>query len=83
MILNQLCQSCTMPLTANDVKGTEKDGSLSFQNGEFTHPKLTFVEMEEFIKTKMKELHIPADLIRKSLEVLPHLKRWKGDPHLL
>lgn len=86
----EICQSCTMPMTSEEVKGTEKDGTISqeyciycYQDGEFTHPKISFVQMENFIKVKMKELHIPEDLIQKSLYVLPHLKRWKGDPHLL
>ncbi len=79
-----------MPLHSDAEKGTEKDGSKSneycsycYQNGQFTDPKLTFVDMEEVIKTQMAKMNLPPGLIQKSLDALPHLKRWKGDPHLL
>ncbi len=85
-----LCQSCTMPLDSEALKGTEKDGSKSneycmycYQNGAFVHPDMTFFEMEGVLKTQMGKMNLPPGLVQKSLDTLPHLKRWKGDPHLL
>ena len=54
-----------------------------YQNGAFVHPDMTFFEMEGVLKTQMGKMNLPPGLVQKSLDTLPHLKRWKGDPHLL
>lgn len=54
--MNKFCQSCAMPLNLHgeDVRGTEKDGTLSenycrycYEGGTFTEPNITFSEMLE------------------------------------
>ncbi|ATZ03755.1 zinc ribbon domain-containing protein [Streptococcus suis] len=52
--MEKCCQSCAMPLNLHgqDVRGSEKDGSLSnlfcsycYANGEFLEPDITFEQM--------------------------------------
>ena len=52
--MEKFCQSCSMPLTlhSQDVRGSEKDGSLStlycsycYGNGAFLEPEITFEQM--------------------------------------
>lgn len=78
------CQSCGMPLS-KDVKGggTEKDGSKSseycsncYQNGKFVSPDITVTQMQEIVKGKMKEMHIPGFLAGFFTKDIPNLKRW-------
>lgn len=90
METNLVCQSCGMPFTAEVQKGIEKDGSKSsiycsycYQNGAFTRPGLTFADMEAIVRNQMAQIGESEESIRRALNVLPHLKRWKGDPHLL
>ena len=49
--MNKFCQSYAMPLNLHeeDVRGTEKDGTLSenycrycYESGKFTEPNITF-----------------------------------------
>ncbi len=86
----KICQSCARPLQPVEMLGTEADGSRSkeycaycYQKGAFTNPSLTFADMEELVESQMPKLDGTPDLIHDALEALPHLKRWKGDPHLL
>lgn len=80
----KFCQSCTMPIDNPEDRGTEKDGSKSdtyckycYQNGAFTNPDMTLQKMQETASAEMKKQQLSADIIRQSLEMLPHLKRWK------
>jgi len=84
METTKFCQSCSMPLDNVEMRGTEKDGSKSdeyckycYSNGAFINPKMTLDEMKAIVKTQMKKMHSPQDIIQKALNVLPELKRWK------
>ena len=81
---NEFCQSCSMPLDSNEMRGTEKDGSPSaeyckycYQNGAFTNPNLTLKEMTNIVQTEMEKRHISAPIIKNAVNILPGLKRWK------
>jgi hypothetical protein len=78
------CQSCTMPIDNPGDRGTEKDGSMSseyckycYQQGAYTEPGITFEKMKSVVTTQMQKMNLPADIIQKSLDSLPHLKRWR------
>jgi hypothetical protein len=73
-----------MPLESTDVVGTEKDGSPSkdyckycYQDGHFTDPNTTLEQMKTIVKTEMEKRFIPAAVIKKAVDILPELKRWK------
>ena len=81
---NDFCQSCSMPLDSNDMRGTEKNGLPSaeyckycYQDGAYTNPDLTLKEMTNIVQTEMEKRNIPAPTIKKAVDVLPLLKRWK------
>ena len=74
-----------MPLS-KDIKGggTEKDGSKSseycsncYQSGKFVLPDITASQMQERVKGKMKEMHIPGFIANYLTKNIPTLKRWK------
>jgi hypothetical protein len=78
------CQSCGMPLSKDSQGGgTEKDGSKSslycshcYQNGKFTNPDITVVEMQELVKGKLREMHFPGFMASFFTKDIPKLKRW-------
>lgn len=79
-----ICQSCTMPIDAEEHRGTEMDGSKSttyckycYQNGAFTDPGMTLGQMKETVTTEMKKRDIPENIIQQSLNSLAGLKRWE------
>lgn len=81
------CQSCTLPIDNAEDRGTEKDGSKSgkyckycYQHGAFTDPDMTLEKMQEIATTEMNRQHLPANIIQQSLNLLPHLERWKDVP---
>lgn len=74
-----------MPIDNIAYRGTEKDGSKSseyckycYQNGAMVNPNLTFEEMKSLVITQMQKMNLPADIIQKSVESLPYLKRWRN-----
>ncbi|HVM86910.1 MAG TPA: zinc ribbon domain-containing protein [Puia sp.] len=80
------CQSCTMPIDNLSDRGTEKDGSKSsayckycYQQGNFTDPHMSMEKMEAIVKTQMGNLHLPASIIQRSVDMLPHLRRWQKE----
>lgn len=80
------CQSCSMPLDTEEIKGTEKNNSKSqeyckycYENGAFKSPDMTLEQMKEIVKLQMEKQHLPGNLIQLSLSMLPNLKRWKHD----
>ena len=82
-----ICQSCSMPLTDNNLLGTEKDGSKShsyckycYRDGAFLNPGLTIDQMSSFMKWKMKEMKMDDALIDNAVKTLPFLMRWKQQP---
>lgn len=86
--MEKFCQSCAMPLTADNC-GTNADGSASttycqycYQNGEFTQPNLTFVEMKQ-IGLKGIAADNSTNAFKKFLlklsygPLLKKMKRWQ------
>lgn len=78
------CQSCTMPIDNIEDRGTERDGSRSkeyckycYQNGKFTDPDMTLEKMKNIVTTQMNKMSLPPVTLQKSLDYLPHLKRWQ------
>lgn len=84
-----LCQSCGMPLQTNEMKGPNKDKSLSndycvycYQDGEFTQ-NLTMDEMiehcsqfvDEFNKDAEKKVTM-EEAVEQMEQFFPTLKRW-------
>jgi len=80
-----ICQSCSMPLDTEDVKGTEKNGLKSneyckycYEDGVFKHPKMNLDEMKNNVQNQMKKLELHQYAIQKAVNILPILKRWKS-----
>lgn len=79
------CESCGMPLLADQDAGTEKDGSLSsrycthcYQDGAFTDPNLTKEEMiKKYAPFLSAQYGMPVnkaeDMVRSFTAILP---RW-------
>jgi hypothetical protein len=84
---NQICQSCGMPLTDENIIATEKDGTLNheyclycYQNGSFTEPNITMQEMADICVYYMtnEEHGFDESTAHKMMNnLLPTLKRWK------
>lgn len=84
----KFCQSCAMPLSDDELFGTNGDGSINedyckycFKDGEFTSD-MSMEEMMNFCVEKMVEVHPEIDKNEaKSMmgEVFPKLKRWQKD----
>jgi hypothetical protein len=79
------CQSCGMPFR-NDPKGggTRADGSKStmycsycYQNGQFTQPNITVVEMQAQVKEILKKFPFHRLFAGFFVKGLPKLERWK------
>ena len=80
----KLCQSCSMPLDNEAVKGTEKDGTISdlycrycYQDGLFTTPDMTLDGMRTMVIMQMQKRQFPQNIIDMAVASLPHLKRWE------
>ena len=79
------CQSCSMPLKKDkEGGGSNADGSrshmycsLCYENGKFKQPDMTIMQMQEFVKGKMKEMGFPGSLAAIFTKGIPKLKRWK------
>ena len=80
---NKICQSCGMPITSEDLLGTNKDGIINhdyckycFLNGEF----IDKVTMEEYIEMCSKygaQAGMTNEEMKSFCEKLfPTLKRW-------
>jgi hypothetical protein len=79
-----LCQSCSLPMGIDHVKGSEKDGSKStnycmycYENGAFKEPSMTLGQMISIVETQMEEMNLPLKLIETSINKIPKLGRWK------
>ncbi len=84
MNAQHFCQSCTLPIDNAEDRGTEKDGSLStlfckycYKDGAFTDPNMTLEKMQAIAVTQMQKQQLPADIIQRSLDMLPTLQRWR------
>ena len=79
------CQSCGMPLDKDEKGGgTEADGSLSemycshcYENGNFTSPDITVIEMREIVTNKIIEMKLPKFVAKFLTRNTYKLKRWK------
>lgn len=82
----KICQSCGMPIIANDQLGTNADGSINnhyckycYENGEF----IDKVSMEEYIDMCSQygeQAGMTNEEMRKlCTELFPTLKRWQKD----
>ena len=84
----KFCQSCAMPISEDELFGTNADGSINedyckycFNDGEFTSD-MSMEEMMNFCIEKMTEVHPEIDESEASAmmrEVFPKLKRWQKD----
>jgi hypothetical protein len=83
----ETCQSCGMPLTAPDARGTEGDGTPSayycrycFRNGAFTEPEATIETMAARGGEMMSSMfEIPPERAQGFvLQQLQPLLRWSG-----
>ena len=80
-----ICQSCSMPLTKDEEKGTNADGSLNeeycvycFVDGSFTKPDQTLAEAIAESEEYADMAGMTKEEVRKYAEAtLPGLKRWK------
>jgi hypothetical protein len=80
-----LCQSCGMPLSNEEVKGTEQNGfkneqycKYCYENGAFKKPNMNLEDMKDTVSTQMKRLKLPIYTIQKAINILPTLSRWKN-----
>jgi hypothetical protein len=82
----KFCQSCSMPLKKDEKGGgTNADGTKSlrycshcYQEGKFTRPDFTALEMQKLVKGKMKEMGIPGFLTGFFTYGIPKLERWRS-----
>ena len=80
------CQSCGMPLKRDEKGGgTNTDGSKSnmycskcYENGQFSSPQITVIEMQALVKGKLKEFGFPGFLAGLFTKNIPKLERWKN-----
>ena len=79
------CQSCGMPLTTEDAKGTENNGQKTndyckycYEDSHFKNPEMNLEEMKDAVKMHMEKKKLPAYMVQKALNILPALKRWKN-----
>lgn len=79
------CQSCGMPLTTEDAKGTENNGLKTndycrycYEDSHFKNPDMNLEEMKDAVKMHMEKKKLPIYMVQKALNILPALKRWKN-----
>ncbi|MBQ3352956.1 zinc ribbon domain-containing protein [Candidatus Saccharibacteria bacterium] len=80
----KICQSCAMPLTSDDMFGTNADGSVNEDYCKWCYDKGEFLDkcsMEEYIE-KCAQFGEQAGMTNEQMKeyctkVFPTLKRWK------
>ena len=80
----RICQSCAMPLTSEEMYGTNADGSVNTDYCKWCYDKGEFIEkctMEEFID-KCSQFGEQAGMTNEQMKeyctkVFPTLKRWQ------
>ena len=80
------CQSCGMPMKKSPHGGgTNADQSISpmycaycYENGKFTQPEWSVLQMQDFVKAKMKEMGFPGFLAGFFTKGIPKLERWRS-----
>jgi len=79
------CQSCGMPLK-QDPKGggSNADGTTStmycsycYEDGKFFSPDMTVKEMQDLVKSKLKEMKFPGFVAWFFASGIPRLERWR------
>lgn len=84
--MDRICQSCGMPIVADEQLGKNKDGSLNndyckfcYQDGEFVDK----VTMEEYIIICSRYGPYPGvineEVKERYTKLFPTLKRWKNN----
>jgi hypothetical protein len=80
-----LCQSCGLPLDKESQKGNDKNGlktdeycKYCYEYGAFKNPKMNLEDMKNTVETHMKKLNIPHNVIKKAVNILPALGRWRN-----
>jgi len=73
-----------MPLEKDEDFGTNADGSKNqeycvycYKSGEFKSPDITMEAMLNKIENIMKQRGMAEDIIIKTKQTIPQLKRWK------
>jgi len=73
-----------MPLATTDLMGTESDGSKNqeyckycYEGGHFVHPEMTLDDMKKVVTSELRKRNGSDEIIRKAVELLPRLRRWK------
>ena len=80
---SRICQSCGMPITSNEVLGTNKDGSINQDYCKYCYIDGDFIDkvtMEEYIEMCSK-YGSQAGMTNEEMriycqELFPTLKRW-------
>ncbi len=80
------CQSCGMPLKRDEQHGgTEADGSRSlkycshcYRQGRFVLPDLTAEQMQQRVRNKLAEIHVPGFVAGFIARGIPKLERWRA-----
>ncbi len=80
----KICQSCGMPMAAEDIFGTNKDGSLNSDYCRYCYNKGEFIDkvtMEEYIE-KCSQFAAQAGMTNEEMKaycekLFPTLKRWR------
>lgn len=83
--MEQICQSCGMPLDSDEVRGTEADDSKSqdyciycYKDGKFTEPDLTLEQNIANAANFADQAGMTAEeATTYAQKVFPTLKRWK------
>jgi len=81
----KICQSCGMPMSADEDFGTNADGvrneeycTYCFQNGGFTWPEATLDTMTEKLVGMSDQMGMSKEEAEEmAKENLPRLKRWQ------
>ena len=81
---NKICQSCGMPITSNELLGTNKDGCINNDYCKYCYINGQFIDklsMEEYINMCSKygsQAGMTNEEMKLHCEKLfPTLKRWK------
>lgn len=74
-----------MPIDDVTLRGTEKDGTKSaeyckycYVDGAFVNPEMSIDDMADIVKTQLLKMQAPENIIKLSVNSLPHLKRWRN-----
>ena len=85
-IMENICQSCGMPLKKEEDYGTNIDGTKNkdychfcFKDGKFTDEGITMEEkIDKLVEIAVDKLNMTEEKARELAEkLLPRLKRWQ------